>query len=174
MSKQEFLAQLRKGLSGLPKDDIDGRLMFYEEMIDDRIEEGLSEEEAVLAVGTVEEVAYQITEEIQLLNAPKEKARTKKFKTWEIVLLILGSPLWLSLMITGFALGVTFYALVWTVNLCLWAIEVPFLIFEYISKGLFIACKKTTEASWYLTKKGGMLVKKFFCGKENENEIGEN
>ena len=174
MNKYEFLEKLQKKLRGLPEREVGERINFYGEMIDDRIEEGLSEEEAVLAVGTVEEVAYQITEEIQLLNAPKEKARTKKFKTWEIVLLILGSPLWLSLMITGFALGVTFYALVWTVNLCLWAIEVPFLIFEYISKGLFIACKKTTEASWYLTKKGGMLVKKFFCGKENENEIGEN
>ena len=29
MSKQEFLAQLRKGLSGLPQDDIEERLTFY-------------------------------------------------------------------------------------------------------------------------------------------------
>ena len=42
MSKQAFLARLRKELSGLPKDDIEERLAFYEEMIDDRTEEGLS------------------------------------------------------------------------------------------------------------------------------------
>ena len=34
MNKQEFLAQLRKGLTGLPKDDIDERLTFYSEMIE--------------------------------------------------------------------------------------------------------------------------------------------
>ena len=33
MNKQEFLAQLGKGLSGLPKDDIDERLTFYREQI---------------------------------------------------------------------------------------------------------------------------------------------
>ena len=45
MNKQEFFEQLRKGLSGLPKDDIEERLTFYKEMIEDRIEDGLSEED---------------------------------------------------------------------------------------------------------------------------------
>ena len=48
MSKQEFLAQLRKGLSGLPKEDLEERLTFYSEMIDDRIDDGMAEEEAVV------------------------------------------------------------------------------------------------------------------------------
>ncbi|MBR5538496.1 MAG: hypothetical protein IKU61_01205 [Clostridia bacterium] len=47
MNKQEFLEELRKGLSGLPKEDVRERLNFYGEIIDDRIEEGLTEEEAV-------------------------------------------------------------------------------------------------------------------------------
>ena len=46
MSKQEFLEQLRRGLSGLPREDIEERLKFYSEMLEDRMEEGLSEEEA--------------------------------------------------------------------------------------------------------------------------------
>ena len=56
MLKQEFLAQLRDALCGLPQRDIDERLTFYSEMIDDRMEEGLSEEEAVAAVGSVDEI----------------------------------------------------------------------------------------------------------------------
>ena len=43
MNKQDFLAQLRKELSGWPKEDAEERLTFYSEMLDDRIEEGLSE-----------------------------------------------------------------------------------------------------------------------------------
>ena len=56
MSKQEFLTQLRKALSGLPQNDIEERIEFYSEMIEDRIDEGLSEGEAIAAVGTVEEL----------------------------------------------------------------------------------------------------------------------
>ena len=39
MNKQEFLAELRKRLSGLPQADIEERIVFYSEMIDDRTEE---------------------------------------------------------------------------------------------------------------------------------------
>ena len=47
MNKVEFLEQLRRGLNGLPQEEIEERVTFYSEMIDDRIEEGFSEEEAV-------------------------------------------------------------------------------------------------------------------------------
>ena len=66
MNKQEFLEQLRSRLSGVPAGDVDERLDFYSEMIDDSIEEGLSEEEAVSQVGTVNDVARQIIGEIPL------------------------------------------------------------------------------------------------------------
>ena len=60
MTKQEFLAKLEILLSGLTEEEISERIGFYSEMIDDRIEEGLSEEEAVSLIGSVEEVAAQI------------------------------------------------------------------------------------------------------------------
>ena len=41
MNKQAFLSALRKGLTGLPKDDIEHSIEFYSEMLDDRIEEGI-------------------------------------------------------------------------------------------------------------------------------------
>ena len=53
MDKKEFLHKLQKGLSGLPKDDIQERLNFYSEMIDDSVEEGLTEEDAISRIGSV-------------------------------------------------------------------------------------------------------------------------
>lgn len=47
MNKQEFFVQLCRSLSGLPQTDIEERLTFYGEMLDERIEDVLSEEEAV-------------------------------------------------------------------------------------------------------------------------------
>ena len=60
MNKQEFIRQLSEKLSGLPQTDIEERLAFYSEMIDDRMEDGISEEEAVLAIGDVDSIARQI------------------------------------------------------------------------------------------------------------------
>lgn len=110
MNKQEFLAQLRKGLTGLPKDDIEERLTFYSEMIEDRIEEGLSEEEAISEIGSVGEIAAQTIADTPLAKIAKERIRTKgRLKAWEIVLLVLGSPIWLSLGIAAAAVILALY-----------------------------------------------------------------
>ena len=37
MDKPTFLAQLRKGMSCLPQEDVEERLTYYSEMIDDRV-----------------------------------------------------------------------------------------------------------------------------------------
>ncbi len=113
MGKKEFLDRLRKGLSGLSQEEIKERLTFYSEMIDDRMEEGLSEEDAVQAVGSAEDIAAQITVDTK----PK-----RRLKAWEIVLLALGSPIWLSLLIAAFAVIVSLYASLWSVIISLWAV----------------------------------------------------
>jgi uncharacterized membrane protein len=43
---------------------------------------------------------------------------------WEIVLLVLGSPLWLSLGLTAVALVFTLYALLWVVVAVLWTVDI--------------------------------------------------
>ena len=113
MGKQEFLEQLRKQLSGLPQADIEERLNFYSEMIDDRIEEGLSEEEAVLAVGPIEALTP--------ITNKKEKPG-RQLKAWEIVLLALGSPIWLALLISAGAVVISVYVSLWSVVVSLWAV----------------------------------------------------
>ena len=60
MNKKAFLWALMDGLSGLPMEDIERSLDYYSEMIDDRMEDGLSEEEAVAAMGPVKEICAQI------------------------------------------------------------------------------------------------------------------
>lgn len=142
MNKQEFLTQLRQGLSGLPQNDIEERLTFYSEMIDDRMEEGLSEEEAVEGVGSVNSIISQIIAEVPLTKIVKEKITPKKkLKVWEIVLLILGSPIWLSLMIAAFAVALSLYAALWSVIIALWAVFAAFVVsaFGGILEGVVFA-----------------------------------
>ena len=75
MNKREFLAQLKKALSGLPQEDINERLTFYSEMIDDQMEEGLSEADAVAAVGAVNEIAAQAVADTPLVKIAKERIK---------------------------------------------------------------------------------------------------
>ena len=55
MTKTEFLDGLRAGLSDLDPADIQKSTDYYDEMICDRMEDGMSEEEAVAAIGPVED-----------------------------------------------------------------------------------------------------------------------
>ena len=116
MTKSEFLSLLRDRLSALPREDAEERLGFYAEMIDDRIEEGLSEEEAVAAVGSVDRIASQILSETmsEISKKSKKPKEKRKMKTWEIVLLAAGSPVWLSLLIALFAVIISLYAVMWS------------------------------------------------------------
>ncbi len=60
MNKEQFLAALRARLTGLPREDLERTLQYYREMIDDRIEEGMSEQAAVADVGDPDELAAAI------------------------------------------------------------------------------------------------------------------
>ena len=97
MTKLEFLSELRARLSGVPEKELESSLDYYSEMIDDRIEDGMEEKDAVRAVGTPEEAANEVLAEIPLAKLVKNRVRpSRRLRAWEIVLLALGSPIWLS------------------------------------------------------------------------------
>lgn len=125
MNKREFLAQLQKLLCGLPQDDIQKSLDFYSEMIDDHIEDGLSEQGAIAAIGTPQEISKQILIEIPITKLVKQRIKPKhRMSTLEILLLILGSPIWLSLLIASVAVVFSVYIVLWSVIISLYAVSV--------------------------------------------------
>ncbi len=125
MTKQEFISELQKKLSGLPRQEVEERLSFYCEMIDDRIEEGRTEEEAVREIGTVEDIAAQIIADIPLSQIAKEKIKPQsQLKTWVIVLLVLGAPLWLPLVISAFSVLLSIAVTLFSGIISLWAVFV--------------------------------------------------
>ena len=127
MTKYDFLELLEEKLSGLPEKELAERLTFYGEMIDDRMEEGLSEEEAVAAIGNVEDIVSQVLEDTPITKLVKEKIKPKrKRKVWETVLLILGFPIWFSLLVAAFAVVFSLYVSLWSVIISLWACDVAF------------------------------------------------
>lgn len=127
MNKSDFLSELRRGLGCLPEEDIEKSVDFYAEMIDDKMEEGLTEEEAVAEAGSVDEISAQIIAEIPLTRLVKARVKPKRaLKAWEIVLIAAGSPVWLSLLVAAAATVVSVYASLWAVIVSLYAVVLSF------------------------------------------------
>ena len=123
MNRAEFLNALREKLSGLPAEELEERLSFYAEAMDDRIEDGYSEEAAAAEIGTPEEIAAQIIAEIPLSRLVREKVGArKKRRTWQTVLLAVGAVVWVPLLIAFLAVIFSLYIALWAVVISLYAV----------------------------------------------------
>lgn len=106
MKREEFTEALKLALKDLPEQEIQSSLAYFNEMIDDRIDEGMTEEEAVADLGRVDEIAAKLLAENQtLVERVKDKLMPKRrLAIWEIILLILGFPIWGSLLLAAVAI----------------------------------------------------------------------
>lgn len=192
MTKSEFLSVLKKQLHTLPRKEREERLSFYTEMIEDRMEEGLSEGDAVAAVGDPKQLAVQMLSEY----FPEAKPQKDSRKVWNILLLILGFPLWFPLLIAAFAVVLSLYITVCSVLISFWAVFVSLLasgagltlaavalvILGHVLPGIavlgaglvciglsilaFLGCKAATKGTLLLTRKYLTHIKNRFAMKE--------
>lgn len=196
MTKLQFLLALHQRLASLPAAEVEERLAFYSEMIEDRMEDGLSEEEAVAAIGTVEEVARRIAEDIPFTKFTQATVRSRRRKGWEIALLIVGSPLWFSLLLAAAAVVLSVFLSLWAVVISLWAAfgalagcaagglggGVCIILSGHLSHGLccigtglicgglailwFFVCRAATKGVVWLIKRSVSPIKRSFIRKE--------
>ncbi len=85
MKRQAFLEALKLALKDLPEQEIQSSLAYFNEMIDDRMDDGMTEEEAVTDMGNVDEIATKLLVENQtLVKRVKDKFIPKRrLATWE-------------------------------------------------------------------------------------------
>ncbi len=196
MSKLEFINKLRNSLSVLPEEDIEERIAFYSEIIDDKTDEGLSEEEAIREIGSVEEIVSGIIADIPLSRIVKEKIKPRRsLSALEILLIVLGIPVWFPLISAVGAVILALYVAIWSVIISLWAIFVSLIgctiggivagivlicygnilaAIAMLCGGIFCAglsifaffgCKAATKGIFILTKKILLGIKNLFFKK---------
>ena len=195
MNKVEFLKILELGFHELPKEEVLERLTFYGEMIDDIIDEGFSEEEAVSQIGDVRDVISQINICIPHPVSVKVNKKHEKSKKGNLLIAILVSPLWIPLLMAALAVAISIYAAICAIIISLWASELSFvaafaasvvcgavnlyigcpeqgialigtgLFFAGFSIFFFFACKWITEKVLYLTKYTLLNLKKLRGGR---------
>ena len=122
MNKQEYLGALEYALAQMPPEEREKHLAYYDELICDMCEDGMSEEEATSRLGDPNAVAQELLAALPLATLVKTRIRSGgSLSPLVIALLVLGFPLWfpllaacgavvLSLIITMWALFVSYAA----------------------------------------------------------------
>ena len=127
MNKTQFCALLENKLKPyLSPKEMYKTLNFFEEMIDDRIDEGLSEEEAVSQLGDIDIIVDQILDEHNI-----EKKQTKlvwRFVPRKIptelgfIITILLLPVWITIFALGASLFIVILSIIFSIVLTIIAI----------------------------------------------------
>lgn len=127
MKKNELIEQLSARLSGLPSDDIENMVDYYSEMIDERIEDGIDEEEAVAAIGDLDEIVSHILSEIPISKLVKAKVNQKsKLSALQITLIIMGAPLWVPILIAILAVIFSIFVAIFSLVISAFSVVVSF------------------------------------------------
>lgn len=120
MTKEMYLNTLDRLLKSMAGSERSKMLTYYSEMIDDRMEEGMTEEEAIHDMGSVGHLAQQILEQ----QPSTKKELSTSAKVLIVILLVLGCPLWACILLMILCLGLTGILLILTGYILIWLIPV--------------------------------------------------
>ena len=135
MLKQEFIEELKSLIGNLPYEDVNKYVEYYSEMIEDRIDDGMTEEDAVKEVGSPKVIAEQIlkdngatiNEQVSgATNKDKKGFSFKNLDTLSIVLIIVSFPIWVSLLAGVFSMVVGVFAGLLSLFISAWACTLSF------------------------------------------------
>lgn len=116
MTKNEFTRELKSRINHLPKAERRKILQYYYEMISERMEDGMTEAQAIDALGDLDELLSEYS------PAPRQPKRGVRLRAWHIIMLIIGAPLWISLVAVMLCLVLVFYIVIWVLVIAFYAI----------------------------------------------------
>ncbi len=174
MNRQEYLEKLRRALAQMPQEELEKQIAYYDELISDMCEDGMTEPEATARLGDPGAVAAELLAALPLGTLVKTRIRSAGgLSALNIVLLVLGFPLWfpllvsafavvLSLLVTLWALAISFGAVVLALGLS--ALALPFaLIFGFVEGSPLMLVGMALAAAG-LCVLGALLIPPVFRG----------
>ena len=119
--KREYLNQLSSALKPMKRAERKRSIAYFSEVIDDRMEDGSTEEQVVSGMEPVADAASRI-----LAEAQEHGTMKKQVSIWAIILIVLGFPVWFPLLAAVAILVITLYAVVWILIGTVFIISVSF------------------------------------------------
>lgn len=100
MTKEMFLGELSRKLHQLPDKELKQQLSYYEELLNDMMEDGITEEDAIYKLGDIQEIVEEILQEQPITTLVRNKVRPRNgWTVAAIIVAVLGSPLWIPLLL---------------------------------------------------------------------------
>ena len=126
MTKRQFFDALSERLRALPKEELNRTITYYNEIIEDYIEDGMSEAQAVAQLEPVDVIASRILHEEQDgVVAEQLTKQRKKAPVWLVVVLaVVGFPIWFSLLMVGISIVFSVLATLFSIMIALMCIPV--------------------------------------------------
>jgi len=117
MKKDEFLRRLNAALSPLQKPERVKTVQYYRECVEDRMEDGMDEETAVGGLEPIDTIAARAIEDAQSRGMLRKKPHPLS-----TILIVLGFPVWFSLLAALGAVTLAMYVSAWAVIVSLFAV----------------------------------------------------
>ena len=125
MTKADFLQLLERALAQLPEEERRANLEYYSELLDDMLEEGMAEAEATAKLGSPSQIAQSILQEVPLGKLVSTRMKPKSGWTpLAIVLAVVGSPVWVPLLLLAAALVLSLFVSIWALGVAAVAVVV--------------------------------------------------
>ena len=117
MSKADFLRLLERALMQLSEEERQKNLEYYSELLDDMLEEGMTEAEATAKLGSPNQIAQSILQEMPLGKLVSTRMKPKSGWTpLAIVLAVVGSPVWVPLLLATVAIVLAVFVSIWALG----------------------------------------------------------
>ena len=117
MSKADFLRLLERALMQLSEEERQKNLEYYSELLDDMMEEGMTEAEATAKLGSPNQIAQSILQEMPLGKLVSTRMKPKSGWTpLAIVLAVVGSPVWVPLLLATVAIVLAVFVSIWALG----------------------------------------------------------
>ena len=117
MTKADFLRLLERALMQLSEEERQKNLEYYSELLDDMMEEGMTEAEATAKLGSPNQIAQSILQEMPLGKLVSTRMKPKSGWTpLAIVLAVVGSPVWVPLLLAGVAVVLALFVSIWALG----------------------------------------------------------
>ncbi len=143
MTKHEFLSALEKQLASLPESDRKRSILYFDEIIADRMEEGLSEEEVLAEMESVEEIARGILSESaeETVERVENGRKVGGCPLWLAILLaVLGCPIWLPVAFSVACALLVIYMIPWIMIFTLYCVALSFFFGGFFGAVLALVC----------------------------------
>ncbi|WP_027632775.1 DUF1700 domain-containing protein [Clostridium hydrogeniformans] len=130
MTKSDFFNSLRASLTPLSKEECNKFIIYYEEIFEDYKESGLTEKEAIDKLGNPHIIANDILSDQDNINVKVSPFRNNILN---VILLILGFPLWGSILLALTLLILSANIIIWCIPFTTGVSSIAFLIAALVS-----------------------------------------